>query len=173
MAYSAMKNVSTSRYLAGKKAKSEGKNFEEWFKTLASYAGDSYHVERIPDGCKVVGVDRFGRPRLVREKTPFDWIIVNENKTIFLDTKSFDAKWLTPSMLTDHQVESLGPIHRFGLRTGFQKAGYLVLFRQLNEISFVPGDLLELLLAKKIDRIHHDDVSHYKVNEFRLSNLFE
>jgi len=80
----------------------------------------------MPDGCKVVG-----KNRLIRVKTPFDYILIYQGMSVYLDCKSFDSDRITNSQITEHQLESLLRIEESG---GI--AGYLIYFRPAHAICF-------------------------------------
>lgn len=101
-----------------------GASFEGKFKTLCDLA--SIIATRMPDGCRVVGMNK-----LIRVKTPWDWILSYQSKTALIDTKTTEEKTFRHSLIESHQVCEMMRHSEAGV-----VAGYVVEFRELNKIVF-------------------------------------
>lgn len=119
----------------GKKAKKVGKDFESLFETIC--AGVGVACTRVPDGCKQVGVDRLFRPRLIRVKSPFDWIISHKGRTALLDTKTVNDKNFGFSGIDPDQVRELLK-HEQASSIG----GYVIWLRESQKVVFIPASIL-------------------------------
>lgn len=113
-----------SKILAGKKAKARGDIFENAFRAAAYRA--YFKPIQIPMGAKFVGKDR-----MIRVRTPFDFVLIHRKGTVFLDTKISLKKTFSYTQCTPHQVAELMEIERLG-----HLAGYVVYFSELNRIVF-------------------------------------
>jgi len=123
--------MSLKRRIGGKRAKSHGDEFEAIVKSAGAL--DGFHVIRMPDGCKVIGPNK-----LMRVRTPFDFIFVKSRKeTFFADTKTTEGKSFSHSQITPHQLDELLKIE---LNGGI--AGYIVYFRETNEIVWFSSSKL-------------------------------
>lgn len=89
------------------------------------------HVIKMP-----LGAERRGRI-LVQVKTPFDYILVSNGIVVFLDCKSIDSDKFPFSLITDHQRIALSEAQRNGCQSG-----YLVWFREINEVAFFNAEKL-------------------------------
>lgn len=122
----------------GRLAQSRGKSFEEIFQYRCNATG--VKVTRIPDGCRQVG-----RGKLIRVKSPFDWIISWEGKTAFVDTKAYSGgAYYPPSLVDQNQVTEFEKHRAAGSITA---AGYLVHLRKSSSIVWIPSyELADLSL---------------------------
>lgn len=114
--------------LSGLAAKRQGSAFEEVFQRACQRSGVA--VTRIPDGCK-----RVGPKRLIQVKSPFDWILTYQGKTVVIDTKSTANASFSNSGIDGHQVQEMLK------HTG----GYVVWLRLENQVIFVPATRLATL----------------------------
>lgn len=114
----------------GAKSNSWGKSFEQIFLKMARMQGVA--VTRIPDGCR-----QLGNNRLIRVRSPFDWIVSYQNKTALLDTKTVDRDVFYGSECTEHQLSELSQHERLGAITG-----YVIWLRKVNSVVFAPTHLL-------------------------------
>lgn len=119
-----------ARTLAGRKAQRYGQMFENLFRSNLTRARLAF--DRMPDGCRVVG-----RGRLIRVKTPFDWIVTEGGRTAVLDTKTFDEHRLMPHMIEEHQLRALEKHARAGA-----VAGYVIWFRPCDLVVFADASQL-------------------------------
>jgi len=127
----------------GRKAQSSGKLVEGIFKR----AFDSIGVPctRIPNGCRQVGVDkRTGRPILVREKSPWDFVVTHRTVTALLDTKTSDHNTFRYSNIDANQVEKMLPHVLQGGR-----AGYVVWLRELAQVYFIDARALNEKIGQR------------------------
>lgn len=120
----------------GRIAKREGMRFESLFERQCHKQGLT--ATRIPDGCK-----QLGARKLVRVKSPFDWIVTRPacGSTALLDSKSFDRARIMPSDVDANQFEKLAG-HHFGATV----AGYVVWFRQVDRVVFYAVPKLQHML---------------------------
>jgi penicillin-binding protein-related factor A (putative recombinase) len=96
-------------------------------------------ISRIPNGCKSVG------PRkLIRVKSPFDWIISSVTTTYFIDTKTQKGGAFPFSKIDPHQVEELLKHDRPG-----RVAGYIIWFRARDVVCFVPVKVLRDSMTRR------------------------
>lgn len=81
---------------------------------------------RVPDGCKSIG-----KFRLIRVKSPFDYVIGYADKIACIDLKSFGkGNTLTYSQIHQEQAIALNKIGLHGI------AGYIVYHRDPDKIVF-------------------------------------
>jgi len=118
------------KVIAGKRAKVNGSNFENLLKFSA--VKKMWTVTRIPDGCKQLG----GR-RLIRVRTPFDFVFTRWGCSIFVDAKTTRAKTFSRTQITPHQIFHLKEIEQDGFA-----AGYIVNFSTLNKTVFFSATVL-------------------------------
>lgn len=90
---------------------------------------------KIPLGCR-----RIGQNKIIPVKTPFDYVLIYEGQSVFLDCKSCDTNTFTYSQITRHQIDYLKKVWDHKCRSG-----YLVNFRKLNYIIFFDADKLSKL----------------------------
>lgn len=89
-------------------------------------------IERMPDGCKQVGANR-----LIRVKTPWDFILTRSGKTAYIDTKTTNDPKFTFSAIEKHQADAMFKHAREGAPN--VTAGYVIELRQTDEVIFVPA----------------------------------
>jgi hypothetical protein len=117
--------------LRGWMAQREGRDWESLFKHRAERSG--FSVVRIPDGCRQIGPNK-----LMRVKTPFDWILSCERGVIFCDTKSLDNDRLIFSKIDQYQLSNLRLVGSSGV-----PAGYVCQFRETGAVVFFGWKVLE------------------------------
>jgi len=126
----------------GAKAKAQGAAFENLFAMACRLSG--LRVVRLPMGARPVP-SRFGPPKLVPVRTPFDYIISKPASRIaFIDAKSISGDRLVYSFLTPHQVDVL-----FDLESDGHKAGYVVHFKSTDQVVFYSAGLLKALQRRE------------------------
>lgn len=131
-----VKSLDDFRRLQGSKAYHFGQLFEQMFHSMCKRNGVA--CTRFPDGCR-----QAGSTRLIRVKTPFDWIITRSGKTALIDTKTSDQLTFPHSKITSHQISEM--IHH-ELSGGL--AGYVIWLRKSDSVIFVPAlELSELARA--------------------------
>jgi len=147
--------------LGGIKAKKEGKGFESAFQTRCLVKGVS--IIRIPDGR--VQISQY---QSYPCKTPFDYIISFNNKTVVLDCKSVAEKSFPHSKIKSHQLDALRALNEMGgLMTG-----YLIYFRPLNKIVFFEQMVLSKLYPGH-SLLPEDGYNLGGIFEFNPRRLFE
>lgn len=128
------------RRLAGEKAQAWGGTFEDLFDQMCKRHG--IVATRFPDGCRDVGHNK-----LIRVKTPCDWIVSYDGRTALIDTKTSAEMTFPHSKIKAHQILEMKRHEDAGAR-----AGYVIWLRKSNCICFVPSGELERL-AKRIGSI--------------------
>lgn len=124
------------RRIAGQKAQSNGALFEKMFETHCHRVG--VVATRMPDGCKQVG------PKIIRVKTPWDWIVSLNGKTALIDTKTCLDAGFRHSSIQDHQVSEMLAHEMTGVL-----AGYVIWLRKSDMVIFLPAtELCELMRFK-------------------------
>jgi penicillin-binding protein-related factor A (putative recombinase) len=91
-----------------------------------------WSVVRIPDGCKQIANNK-----LIRVKSPFDFMTAKESVAIFCDVKSTATKSFAYSLINQFQVKELLDISKNKFI-----AGYVVHFRSLNTWVFISAEKL-------------------------------
>ena len=123
---------------AGKKAKAQGKIFEDIFeRACLALAEGGLVCTRVPDGCRQVGRDHRGMPRLVRMKSPWDWVVTWNGTTALFDTKSKGSKAFGFSDVDGDQARELWKHEDAG-----GVAGYVVWLRESGNVIFIPAHML-------------------------------
>lgn len=115
------------RSFAGLKAKRNGDNFEMLFEARCRIF--NVHFERVPNGCKQVAPNR-----VIRVRTPFDYILAFNGKSAVVDLKSCEARSFGYSKIVPHQLQALK-----NLSVGMI-AGYIV--NNFEGVFFVPVQML-------------------------------
>lgn len=121
-------------------------------------------VTRFPDGCRVLG-----KNRVVRVKTPCDWILSYGGMTAMLDTKTTSTDSFAYSKIEPHQIEEMVKHQVAGA-----KAGYIIWFRKSDDVIFVSSLLLHGLLSKRGSIKGKIEGSNYlgKSRDFKAQFLF-
>lgn len=104
---------------------------------MATSAG--IRVTRLPDGCKQIGPGK-----LIRVRSPFDWILSFKGKTALLDTKTISGKTFPYSAIDDFQAHILYAHEMEGAI-----AGYVVEIRGENRIIFLKASQLMSKLGQR------------------------
>lgn len=113
----------------GIKSQAFGVLFESLFETACKARG--VHVTRIPDGCRSVG------KKIIRVRTPWDWVLSYEGKTALIDTKTVSGRKFSYSGIVDHQMNELCYHAEQGTL-----GGYIIWLRQTDEVLFVRSNHL-------------------------------
>lgn len=117
----------------GPKNQKIGKGFEHIFEITARLNG-------ILPLNMPLAARRIGLKRLIQVKSPFDYVIMKNGRSAFIDCKTFNSVNITYSQLTTHQVEILARIQETN-----QVAGYVCWMRRSNMVYFIPGKTLAML----------------------------
>ncbi len=105
----------------GLSSKKQGNQFELLFEHSAHR--QCYGILRIPDGCKSLGLKK-----LIRVKTPCDYILAKNGRSILIDTKTQGSgKTFPTANINPNQVISMCAMAEHGM-SGY----YVVWFRDLN-----------------------------------------
>lgn len=94
-------------------------------------------VTRFPDGCKVLRQNK-----IVRVKTPWDWVVSFNGKTALIDTKTTEGDSFPHSKIEDHQIREMVTHSEAGNNT----TGYVIWFRKSDGVYFASSLLLNNLL---------------------------
>lgn len=129
--------------LRGWQNQKSGTDFEGKFYAACYVKGIA--ITRVPDGCRQAGPHK-----IVRVKSPFDWIISYNGKTALIDTKS-TSRPLANSAIDQNQVSEMMKHWGRGVR-----AGYVVWFREEDRVMFIPADVLDRRRRKR-GSIEYDD----------------
>ncbi len=119
-------------------SRAEGLGFQTMLENQFRISG--FMVIQIPEGCKTIRSGYRGLPKIVRVKTPFDFVLTKQNGILppitgFFDAKCCGADRFFFSWLPDHQVEILKELCRMGF-----KAGFIVYFKPQNKVCFFTAD---------------------------------
>ena len=118
--------------LAHLQAKQAGNAFESIVTTHAIHIGAE--LTQMPSGCRWV------MNRAIPIKTPFDFILAYRGEVVLFDAKTTKQGGFVYSKITPHQLDSLFALECQGIR-----AGYLIWFRETDQISFVKASALKAL----------------------------
>lgn len=113
-----------NRRLSGLRAYTHGRSFENVFKQMCGVFGVG--LVEIPSGCVQAG------KKLIRVRSPFDYVISYANVRTIVDCKSVDTGNFVYSKITPHQLNAFRK-----LRSG----GYVV--RLDDFVYFVPWEVLD------------------------------
>lgn len=112
-----------------------GNQFERMFQQSCMAHGIA--VTRVPDGCKQLG------QKLIRVKTPFDWILSHSGRFAVIDTKSYQGN-MPHADITKHQILELIRHEEEG-----SSAGYVIYFRKALAVGFIRAtNLYDRLLSR-------------------------
>jgi len=125
------------KILGGKKAKTQGAQFEAIFKQRALWEIiDVDHHETSARAVKTKTGLKF-----IAARSGYDFTLSFEDGlNAFIDCKTFDSDRITHSQLTEHQVKKLADKE---LRKNI--AGYVIYFRKTNKVCFVWASKLQSL----------------------------
>lgn len=114
-----------------------GGSFEQYF--LLCLTLRKWDVVRIPDGCRQINLNK-----LIRVKSPFDFLATKNGKAIFCDTKTCEGKTFPHSKINQLQIKELLRIAKNGFL-----AGYVINFRETDTYSFISAEILSQLKKGK------------------------
>lgn len=160
-----MELKSLNRKIAGRKAKRAGSLFENILDIMSKREG--LGLLRIPNGSRVISSNKWQKPQLIPEKSPFDFVLLKEKTLpVFFDAKTTEGATFSYSQIKRHQLHSLEYMRSFGY-----KSGYLVLFRKTGDLSFFSSEQLKNL-QKKTSLKPVDGVSCGSIGSPNLTILF-
>lgn len=146
-----------SRVIAGKRAQRNGADFEAIFDWACTSQGIA--ITRIPDGCKQLP------NKLIRVKSPFDWVLSYNNKTAIIDTKTIDNNSFPHSKIDSFQVGELikHPI-----------SGYIVWLRDINDVLYIPAHTLNtgLFIRGSITNLTPNTISIGPIEHMNVKAIF-
>jgi penicillin-binding protein-related factor A (putative recombinase) len=108
--------------------KAFGNLFEDLFEMNCRRIPDMA-LTRFPDGCRIVGQNK-----IVRIKTPCDWVLSYKGGSALIDTKTTETNSFPHSKICPHQVNEMAMHSRAGA-----KSGYVVWFRESDEVYYLPS----------------------------------
>ena len=131
-----MKEQWSMSRIGGKKAQSNGSRFES--DVLIAAARREYKILDIPDGAKT-----FGRGKIIRMKSPFDFVAAKifsqfRERFLFFDAKTTEKKKFAAASINISQVENLSHFSLF--KTA--QTGYVVNFDAQGTVSFFTAEQL-------------------------------
>ena len=118
---------------SGYEAKREGELFERMIE--GQTLKQKFHSIKIPMGAKMLSAFK-----MIQVATPFDFILFHQKGVIALDAKSTKGLRFNASSITPHQLIQLSKVEQKG-----HKAGYLVNFRELDQVIFYSASKLSQL----------------------------
>ena len=151
--------MNPNKQYGGIKAQKGGLGFENIFQWAGRSQG--FHVERMPDGCKTIG-----KNKIIRIKTPFDFVICKEGRCAFVDTKTINANTFPFNLIKQHQVDCLANI---GLHAA---SGYVVWYRKSDRINFYLAEIL-ITLGSNDSLSHEKGIPLGKISDFRLQPILD
>ena len=116
------------RWLGGGKSQANGAAFETAFEIICNQNGFSWL--RIPNACRQIGKNSDGSPKLIRRKSPFDYLIANKGFSANIDCKSTEGKTWEYSDNDPDQIREL-----MNMR-GDMLGGYIIHHPKLDLITF-------------------------------------
>lgn len=122
----------SSASVRGAKAKVFGQYFEHILSVFCRR--QEIKFEQIPSGCKWVG------KKPIPTRTPFDFIASKNGRAVVFDAKTIAGTAFSKSACKEHQIESL-----FGFQVSGLTAGYIVWFRENDQIVFFKASQLKHL----------------------------
>ena len=150
-----------SRILAGKRAQANGAGFESIFESACRFQGIA--CTEIPDGCR-----QLGHYRVIRVKTPWDFVVSLNGKTALIDTKTCLDNFAN-SQIDQNQVTKMMEHCRQRVI-----AGYVVWTRRTDSVFFLRAEYLYTLLGVRGSVAALDEKSTLlgSVSRFRVENIF-
>jgi Holliday junction resolvase len=142
------------RVALGREAKRLGKEFEKRLEEVANLQGVS--CVRLPDGCRQLG------KKIIRVKSPFDFILGFRLRAGFIDTKSTKERSLSIRAMPPHQVKAMLSLSRDS------RAGFLIAFRFYDTVRFFP-----IIEASKRGKMRYDEgLDLGSLKDFDLKKIF-
>lgn len=117
-----------SKWLPQTRSQANGAAFETAFEIICNQNGFSWL--RIPNACKQIGKNKDGSPKLIRIKSPFDYLIAHKGFSACIDTKSTEHHYWKYSDNDPDQLREL-----MNMRDNML-AGYLIHHPKLDLITF-------------------------------------
>lgn len=128
----------------GKIAQNIGKNFEDIFERASLRS--QVTATRMPDGCRQIGAHK-----LIRVKTPFDWILSTPRGTALIDTKTSKENFPF-SKIEEHQISEMIRHQDNNVR-----CGYVIWLRDVDQVIFVSAYKLRAAQYAKRGSIESGD----------------
>lgn len=148
--------------IRGRKAQAQGAGFENLFFAACNFRGIA--CTRIPDSCKQLS------KKIVRIKSPFDWVISHKGRTALIDTKSLDQDTFPHSLIDPHQALTLVKHETQG-----DMAGYVIWLRKPDEVIYVPAHALcKAMQGPGSIKLEHPEITRLgSIKALDLRQLFD
>lgn len=146
---------SAKKSYIGLKKKVHGDFFEALVEFFAN--ADKLFIIKIPEGCKVA------KGKLVRVKSPFDFMLNLKEATMLFDAKTTMNKFFSYSAINQDQILNLAKMNN---PSNF--CGYVICFDK--EVGFAPVELLARVKPKTSININ-DCIYLGTVKQFSFKNL--
>lgn len=124
--------ASNNKKIQGALARQVGQDFEDMFTARCNYS--KMVCVRIPDGGKTIKVKNI--LRVVKTKSPFDFIIGQNGKNAAIDCKTVQGKSFAYSSIDNSQLKWLS------YTSNTMVSGYVVWFRETDDVVFFNHKLL-------------------------------
>lgn len=147
-----------ARRVAGARAQSAGASFENLFQSLCRR--QAITVTRIPDACRQVSSNR-----LIRVRSPWDWVLSWNSRTALIDTKTTQESTFAHSAIHRPQAKELCAHNLAGAI-----AGYVIWMRAPDRMIYVTGRTL-LALSMTRGSISHIQEQVVDLGTSTASNL--
>lgn len=145
--------------MGGRQSQIQGQQFENILQLHCNQQNVLFI--KLPVGAKPIGKNRW-----IKQQSPFDFILVHNGSTVFLDCKTLDQDSFSYSRITHHQVISLRATREHGCLSG-----YLVWHRPSNQVVFYEVQkLLELRQGKSLKP--KDGIPLGRFEDIALGSLF-
>lgn len=148
---------------SGQLAKLSGQQFENLI--AGSAARERVVLVRIPDGCRTLR-SAGGPPKLVRARSPFDFVAFHKGYAIAFDAKSVDAETFPCSSIDRAQLH-----HLLRCEPEVSSSGYLVYFRPSRKVVFFEASTLNRVTRGRSLRAE-DGYDLGDIDWIRLRDLF-
>lgn len=127
-------------------------------------------VVRIPDGCdtKKVRGPRGWETKIVRIRTPFDFVAFRGGRGVVFDAKTVDGETFPHSAIKEHQLISL-----ISCADHTTRAGYLVWFRPIDTVVWFSHMRLQALAPRQSLAPSDGSIQIGRAMAMRLESLFE
>lgn len=136
-----------------------GEIFEKLFYRAVTSLGMA--CVRIPNGCKTVG-----RNKLIRVKTPADYMVVSKGRFAMIDTKTQGSGQTFPKAnINSNQVFSMLYMKQHGAW-----GGYVCHFRDIDKVVFFDAEVLRLA----DEGLHWEDGLYLgPIEDMNLERIYE
>jgi hypothetical protein len=147
----------------GRVQKAFGDLFEDLFYRACSRI-PGMAITRFPDGCRTIG-----KNKVIRIKTPCDWVLTFGGVTALIDTKTCETNSFPHSKIEKHQISEMLKHTSAGARSG-----YVVWFRESDEVYFLSSLFLISVISQRGSIKSYENESNYlgKSSDFQSKLIF-